>query len=94
MVIIRCSEESLKKGKKLVKELIQQNVDGVFISIANDTRDTSHLKEVINSGTTLIVFDRISKFLSCSNVVINDRDAAYQATKYLINQVCISIAHY
>lgn len=94
MVIIRCSEESLKKGKKLVKELIQQNVDGVFISIANDTRDTSHLKEVINSGTTLIVFDRISKFLSCSNVVINDRYAAYQATKYLINQVCISIAHY
>ncbi len=83
-----------RKIKKLVKELLQQNVDGVFISIANDTRDTSYLKEVINSGTTLIVFDRISKFLRCSNVVINYRDTAYQATKHLINQGCNSIAHF
>tara|TARA_A100000164_G_scaffold298145_1_gene272581 strand:+ start:8539 stop:9576 length:1038 start_codon:yes stop_codon:yes gene_type:complete len=94
MVITRCAEESFEKEKKLVKELMQQNVDGVFISISNYTRETSHLQEVINSKTTLIVFDRISKFLSCSNVMINDRDAAYQATKHLIDQGCNSIAHF
>jgi len=94
MVITLCTEESFEKEKKLVKELLQQNVDGIFISISRDTRDISHLQEVINRGTTLIVFDRISKFLSCSNVIINDREAAYQATKHLIDQGCTSIAHF
>jgi len=94
LVIAHCSNESHEKEKRLVAALMQQNVDGIFLSISHETRDISHLKEIQNQGTTLIVFDKTAKFLNCSNVVINDREAAYLATKHLIEQGCKKIAHF
>jgi len=94
MVLVLCTDESEEREKKLVKQLLQQNVDGIFISISHKTRDISHLKEVLENQTVMIVFDRISKFLKCSNVVINDREAGYIATKHLIEQGCQRIAHF
>ena len=94
MVITLCSNESEEKEKKLVAALVQQNVDGIFLSISHKTRDITHLKEVQKNGTSLIIFDRTARFLDCSNVVINDRGAAYEATKHLIEQGCKKIAHF
>lgn len=94
LVLTLCSNESYEKEKKLVAILLQQNVDAIFLSISRDTRDISHLKDILKNNTSLIVFDKTAKFLDCSNVVINDREAGYQATKHLIEQGCKKIAHF
>ena len=40
------------------------------------------------------MFDKISKLVDCSKIIINDREAAYKATKHLIDRGCKRIAHF
>lgn len=42
----------------------------------------------------LVMFDKIAKIVNCSKVIINDREAAYTATKHLIDIGCKRIAHF
>ena len=94
LVIILQSNESFKLEKKQIDLLISKRVDGIMISLANNTEDISHLQRVRELNIPLVMFDKISKLLDCTKVVINDRQAAYIATKHLIDQGCKKIAHF
>jgi len=69
-------------------------VDGIMISLASTTTDISHLQEVKELEIPLVMFDKISKLIDCSKIIINDRGAAYKATKHLIDSGCKRIAHF
>ena len=84
-VVVLCSEESYEKEKKQIRELLQLRVDGIFISVAKNTNDYQHLKQVLNNKTPLILFDRKVKLVPTYQVVNNDQEAAYQATEHLIS---------
>ena len=94
LVIILQSNESYKLEKKQIDLLISKRVDGIMISLANKTVDISHLKRVKELEVPLVMFDKISKLVDCSKVIINDREAAYMATKHLIDRGCKRIAHF
>lgn len=94
LVIILQSNENYKLEKKQVDLLISKRVDGIMISLANKTVDISHLKRLKELEVPLVMFDKISKLIECSKVVINDREAAYRATKHLIDSGCKKIAHF
>ena len=94
LVITLQSNESYTLEKKQIELLLDKNVDGILISLANDTAVFDHLKQVIEKKTPLVMFDKIAKVVSCSKIIINDRAAAYNATKYLIETGCKRIAHF
>ena len=94
LVIILQSNESYKLEKKQIDLLIRKRVDGVMMSLANKSVDISHLKELQSHGIPLVMFDKISKMVNCSKIIINDREAAYNATKHLIDSGCKKIAHF
>ncbi|MCW5518683.1 LacI family DNA-binding transcriptional regulator [Aureitalea sp. L0-47] len=94
LVIILQSNESYKLEKKQIDLLVSKRVDGIMISLANKTVDISHLKRVKELEVPLVMFDKISKLIDCSKIVINDRAAAYEATKHLIERGCKRIAHF
>lgn len=94
LVIILQSNESYKLEKKQIDLLLAKRVDGILISLANNTIDFSHLNEVINLGIPLVMFDKIAKLVNCSKVIINDRNAAAIATQHLIDIGCKRIAHF
>jgi len=94
LVIILQSNESSKLEKKQIDLLISKRVDGIMISLASTTTDISHLQEVKELEIPLVMFDKISKLISCSKIIINDREAAYKATKHLIDSGCRRIAHF
>lgn len=94
LVIILQSNESYKLEKKQINLLISKRVDGIMISLASTTTDISHLKEVKDLQIPLVMFDKISKLIDCSKIIINDREAAYTATKHLIDSGCKRIAHF
>tara|TARA_B100001173_G_scaffold190243_1_gene164150 strand:- start:432 stop:1472 length:1041 start_codon:yes stop_codon:yes gene_type:complete len=93
MVIVLKSNESYNHEKKLIDKLLRQNVDGIFISLAQNTYELDHLKKIIDSNTILIQFDKISKLIDSSKVVIKDRESAYKATEHLIKNGCKNIVH-
>ena len=94
LVITLQSNESYELEKKQVNLLLNKRVDGILISLANETGDYKHLTEIIEQDTPLVMFDKIAKVVKCSKVVIDDRKAAYRATQHLINIGCTRIAHF
>ena len=92
-VIVLQSGDSYEKEKEQLGMLLNKNVDGVLISLSNNTKDIGHIKEMKSKGIPLVLYDRIYKLLDCSKVVINDKKAAYNATTHLIHTGCKKIAH-
>ena len=93
MVIILQSNESLELEIKQVELLFNKRVDGILISLSNDSNDDIHLKNIISRGVPFVQFDKISKLIPSSKVIINDQKAASYAVQHLINIGCKKIAH-
>ncbi len=94
LVIILQSDESYTLEKKQVELLLSQRVDGIIISLANETAKYNHLNDIIAQDKPLVMFDKIAKIVKCSKIIIDDRKAAYLATQHLIDIGCKRIAHF
>lgn len=94
LVIILQSNESYELEKKQIDLLLSKHVDGILISLANETSDFKHLTDIIDQGKPIVMFDKIAKIVNCSKVIIDDRKAAYIATQHLIDTGCKRIAHF
>lgn len=93
LVIILQSNESLELEKKQVNLLINKRVDGIIISLSNESNNDAHLKEILRREIPLVQFDKISKLIKSSKVIINDQKAAMEAVQHLIDKGCKKIAH-
>ena len=93
LVITLQSDESYENEKKQIELLLDKNVDGILISLAEDTVNFKHINAIIDEGIPVVLFDKISKLIKCNQVVIDDKKAAFEATKYLIDSGCRTIAH-
>ncbi len=93
MVITLQSNESYELEKKQIELLIEKNVDGILISLSDKTINHKHINQIIDYGVPIVLYDKISKLVNCSKVIINDRKAACNATQYLIDTGCKRIAH-
>ncbi|CAN1573934.1 PurR Transcriptional regulators [Flavobacteriaceae bacterium] len=93
LVIILQSNESLALEKKQVDLLINKRVDGILISLSNETNYDEHIQQIINRKIPLVMFDKISKLTPCSKVIINDQKAAMNAVQHLIDMGCKKIVH-
>ena len=94
LVIILQSNEKLEFEKKQIDLLLNKRVDGILMSLSNETGEFAHLNSIINHETPLVLFDKIAKLVNCSKVTIDDRKAAYDAVCYLINKGYKKIAHF
>ncbi|GGE04703.1 LacI family DNA-binding transcriptional regulator [Psychroflexus salis] len=94
LVIILQSNESKELEKKQVELLINKRVDGILVSLANETNSYEHFYEILQNEIPLVMFDKIAKLVKCNKVIINDQKAAYNATKHLIDVGCKKIAHF
>lgn len=93
LVIILQSNESLELEKKQVELLINKRVDGILISLSNESNNDSHIQEIIKRKIPIVMFDKIAKLAKCSKVVIDDQKAGFDATQHLIDKGCKKIAH-
>ncbi|WBL23331.1 LacI family DNA-binding transcriptional regulator [Zunongwangia sp. HRR-M8] len=93
-VIICQTHEDIRNEVKQIDTLLNTQVDGIFMSVAKTTQDTSHIKKAIAENTPLIFFDRKKDVEGLSSVVIDDFKGGYLATEHLIKQGCKKIAHF
>lgn len=94
--IISCiSDESFEKESKTLEFLDSGTVDGLIISLAEETQVKGRveaLQEISESQIPLVLFDRVSDFISCDKVIVDDFEAGYKTTKYFLNLGCQNIA--
>jgi len=94
--VITCiSNESLKKEINTMEMLSNGTIDGFIVSISEESQknnDFKHFTEIINDGTPIVMFDRVTDEIICDKVIVNDFESSVEATQYLINIGCKKIA--
>ena len=94
--IITCiSNESFEKEVDTIEMLSNGSADGFIVAIAEETQikqNFAHFNTAITQGKSVLLFDRVTNQVICDQVTVNDLEAAYQATNYLIKTFCKKIA--
>lgn len=93
-VIVGQSHESYEREKELCHAFYESRVCGIIVSLAKDTKDYQHFRELQTSGLPLIFFDRICHGINASRVVVDDYNGAYNAVSYLVKTGCKRIAFF
>ncbi len=92
-LIISQSQESFKKEIVSVNTMYDSRVDGLMVSLAYDTADTDHFEVLLKKKIPIIFFDRVIDHPNCTSIVIDNRQAGFDATHHLLNQGCQRIVH-
>ena len=92
-LIISQSSESVMKEIANARTLFNNRVDGLLVSLAYDTDDISHFDAFFKKNIPVIFFDRVEPHESSTQILIDNRQAAFEATEHLIKQGCRRIAH-
>ena len=92
-IIITQSNESYKKECENIDTLLFTQVDGIIVSMANETVDLQHFEKVKQAGIPLITFDRGENNLNVDYIGIDDYDSSHRIVDHLVEQGCKRIAH-
>ncbi len=92
-VLLFQSNEQRDYEEKGLQNFLSARVDGILVSIAKDTIDYSHFREIKSRRVPLVFFDRANDDLDIDSVVIDDYKGAFLATEHLISQGYKRIAH-
>ncbi len=93
-VIICQSNESYDREVANARTLLSHRVDGILVSISKETHSFDHLIDIQEGGIPLVFFDRIAPGINVDQVIINDMEASYKATRHLIETGKKRIAHF
>ncbi|NOZ34014.1 MAG: LacI family transcriptional regulator [Chlorobi bacterium] len=93
-IIITQSNESQKKELDNCQTLLSGRVDGMIVSRTKDTENFDHFRNILNTGTPIVFFDRTCHGIKTDKVIIDDYKAAYDATEYLIKTGCKNLLHF
>lgn len=88
-VVICLSDDSFDKEVLNMELLANGSIDGFIMSLSKETQfkgDFHHITEVINQGMPVVMFDRVTNEILCDKVIIDDKQAAYEAVQSLIDK--------
>ncbi len=83
-VLIFQSNESVEREIININHMYSRRVDGVVMSLSAETANVSHLKELTESGTPIVFFDRVTDEIIAQKVVADNYQGAFEATELLI----------
>lgn len=96
-VMFCSSDESAEKSQEQIDMLSQGQVDGFIISPPVNSED--QIKSLKHSKKPFVLIDRFFPDIDTSYVIVDNHEAAYNATKHLINKkykriACITLGEY
>jgi LacI family transcriptional regulator len=91
-VLIFLTRDDYNKEVGFIRHLQSGRVDGVLISVSSESSDNEHLHELNRKSIPVVFFDRVFEDIPTAKITTDDYNAAYKATKHLIEQGCKKIA--
>lgn len=84
--ILTVSQENAEREKKHIQTLVSMRVDGIIISISQETKDTEIFKWTKKMGIPVVFVDRMPDppLPGFSTVLVDDRGGAFQALEQAI----------
>ena len=83
-IIIAESKNEEKKQTEMLHTMIQFGVDGILLALARKTKSVEDVLRTLQR-VPIVLFDKVSDKIPCTQVVIDEEDAAYSAVEHLIN---------
>lgn len=96
MMTICVTNERYALEKEYVEKLLANRVEGIFLSVSQETYDSGHyehLDTVLNRRIPLIFIDRECDGVPASSITVDDYWGAFVATEHLILRGGKRIAH-
>lgn len=93
-VIIMSSNENSETEKENLMTMEKDMVDGIIISLTRESANIGYLRDMIDAGFPIVMFNRISEELNVPKVVFNDYKWAFFTTEHLIENGCRNIIHF
>lgn len=96
MLSICVTNESYLLEKEYIEKLLANRVEGIFLSISQETYDSGHyehLDDMSRRNIPLIFIDREYDGVPTSSITVDDYLGAFAATEHLVLRGCRRIAH-
>ena len=84
--ILTVSQENAEREKKHIQTLVSMRVDGIIISISQETKDPEIFKWIKKMGIPVVFVDRMPQppLPGFSSVLVDDRGGAFRAVEQAI----------
>lgn len=93
-IILTVSQENADRQVKHIQTLLSMRVDGMIISISQDTKDIEIFETIKSRGVPLVFIDRIPDMDGVNKVRIEDYSGAKMATEHAIRLGYKNIANF
>ncbi len=93
-IFLTVSQENAEMQKIQIQTLLSMRVDGIIISITQDTTDFEIFEIVKKRQVPLVFMDRIPDMEACNTVTVDDKGGAYKAVEHAIKLGYRKIAHF
>ena len=92
-VIISSSNESSRKEKENIQNLMKARVEGFIVCLSQETTDYSHFEQIIELEIPLVFFDRVCLSDKVPTVVADSFEAARGITHHFFGNGACRIAY-
>lgn len=92
-IILTVSQENPEREKRHIHTLLAMKVDGIIISITQETNDYEIFNMVKRRGIPIVFIDRIPQIENINSVAVNDRQGAFKAIEHAIKLGYRKIGH-
>jgi LacI family transcriptional regulator len=92
-IILTVSQENDERELRHINSLLSMRVDGLIISLSQQTKDYSVFNTIKKMGIPLTFMDRVPRMDGFDTVVADDRGGAFAVVEHAINIGYTKIAH-
>ncbi|RPI06091.1 MAG: LacI family transcriptional regulator [Ignavibacteriae bacterium] len=92
-IILTVSQENVERELRQIRSLLSMRVDGIIISVTQQTKDPAIFYQVKEMGIPVTFMDRAIDGEGFNSVVADDFGGAYTATEYAIKSGFQRIGH-
>lgn len=85
-LLICQTDDSYEKEVRQIQSLLSSRTSGIVLSMSANTTNYDHLHKIQRKNVPLVLFNRDCEEITCSKVLIDNHQAAYEATALLIGQ--------
>ena len=83
-VIISESKNTESKQAEMLSTMSQFGVDGILLALSRKTKSLESILKILDI-VPLVMFDKVSDKIPCTQVIIDEEIAAYNVVEHLIN---------
>ena len=92
-IVLTVSQESAEREHRHILSLLSMRVDGLIVSITQETKDISIFKRAINMNVPIVFVDRVPDIRNVPTVTVDDKGGAFNAVEYFISKGISKIGH-